>query len=196
MPNTRRCLIFALVRGGPRAGQRLFRRPMEYFRRWPENWRAMTFAAGFGINCSTACRMSQWLPSSPCRGGNTSTKHRQRGVGRAPGEPLRRPLSSDPLAGPGWLSDPLVHGTAQACLPVPQSPVPNRRPAWPEPALHFTQGGSGRGCSVDPPAVWVLRAGLILGLACDVRWTGQQTTPALFLGRPTGSHRRGSPWPG
>ncbi|MGO9463481.1 MAG: lysophospholipid acyltransferase family protein [Isosphaeraceae bacterium] len=32
-------------------------------------------------------------------------------------------------------------------------------------------------------AVRVLRAGLILGAACDVRWIGQQTAPARFLGR-------------
>ncbi len=32
-------------------------------------------------------------------------------------------------------------------------------------------------------AVRVLRAGLILGTACDVRWTGQQTAPASFLGQ-------------
>jgi phosphatidylinositol dimannoside acyltransferase len=40
-------------------------------------------------------------------------------------------------------------------------------------------------------AVRVLRAGLMIGLACDVRWTGQQTAPALFLGR---SYRFSSTW--
>jgi len=40
-------------------------------------------------------------------------------------------------------------------------------------------------------AVRVLRAGLILGVACDVRWTGQQTAPAWFLGR---TYRFSSTW--
>ena len=40
-------------------------------------------------------------------------------------------------------------------------------------------------------AVRVLRAGLMLCLACDVRWGGQQTAPASFLGR---TYRFSSTW--
>ncbi len=40
-------------------------------------------------------------------------------------------------------------------------------------------------------AVRVLRAGQMLGLTCDVRWTGQQTAPAWFMGRP---YRFSSTW--
>jgi KDO2-lipid IV(A) lauroyltransferase len=36
-----------------------------------------------------------------------------------------------------------------------------------------------------------LRAGLTLGLTCDVRWTGQQTAPAWFMGR---RYRFSSTW--
>ena len=45
------------------------------------------------------------------------------------------------------------------------------------------QGRAGRLGQLDPPRARTLKAGMLLYLAGDVRWTGQLTEPARFLGR-------------
>ena len=44
-------------------------------------------------------------------------------------------------------------------------------------------------------AVRVLRAGLMLCVTCDTRWTGRQTVPGVSSGGPIGSRRSGSHLP-
>ena len=92
----------------------------------------------------------------------------------------RRDLALDV---PRGLPAPLVWRAAPERLRVPEAAPGNGRPARPIEAVRLAQDADERGRLDDRPARGILNAGMVVKVACDVRWRSGKVTPARFLGQ-------------
>ena len=85
------------------------------------------------------------------------------------------------LASKKSLSLTVVHGTPSTRVSILDPIFRDQRAAGTRQTLHLAQGRSRRGRSVDHARARILKAGMIVKLAADVRWSGPHTTAVKFL---------------